>query len=105
MNKNIGNMFEDLKKEFSENTYQKLDLVIYDNDGNRYSKDDEFKEELFNKLFINYETNIVVIDRCRYSSFDIGTSILIEQEDLEVIGKVISIAVKHLSKIEFGESY
>lgn len=46
MNKNIGNMFEDLKKEFSENTYQKLDLVIYDNDGNRYSKDDEFKEEL-----------------------------------------------------------
>lgn len=105
MNKNIGNMFEDLKKEFSENTYQKLDLVIYDNDGNRYSKDDEFKEELFNKLFINYETNIVVIDRCCYSSFDIGTSILIEQEDLEVIGKVISIAVKHLSKIEFGESY
>lgn len=105
MNKNIGNMFEDLKKEFSENTYQKLDLVIYDNDGNRYSKDDEFKEELFNKLFINYETNIVVIDRCGYSSLDIGTSILIEQEDLEVIGKVISIAVKHLSKIEFGESY
>lgn len=103
MNENIDNMFEDLKKEFSENIYQKLDLVIYDNDGNRYSKDDEFKEELFNKLFINYETNIVVIDRCGYSSFDIGTSILIEQEDLEVIGKVISIAVKHLSKIEFEE--
>lgn len=105
MNKNISNMFEDLKKEFSENIYQKLDLVIYDNDGNRYSKDDGFKEELFNKLFINYETNIVVIDRCGYSSFGIGTSILIEQEDLEVIGKVISIAVKHLSKIGFEESY
>lgn len=104
MNENISNMFEDLKKKFSENIYQKLDLVIYDNDGNRYFKDDEFKEELFNKLFINYETNIVVIDRCGYSSFEISTSILIEQEDLAVIGKVISIAVKHLSKIEFEES-
>lgn len=105
MNKNISNMFEDLKKEFSENIYQKLDLAIYDNDGNRYSKDDGFKEELFNKLFINYETDIVVIDRCGYSSFDVGAGIAIEQEDLEVIGKVISIAFKHLSKIEFEESY
>ncbi|MER1301114.1 hypothetical protein V5N15_03750 [Ligilactobacillus salivarius] len=104
MNTNIDNIFKDLKKELSKDVYQELDLVIYDNDGNRYSKDDEFKEELFNRLFINYETNIVVIDRCGYSSFDIGTSILIEQEDLEVIGKVISIAVKHLSKIDFEES-
>ena len=75
MNKNISNMFEDLKKEFSENIYQKLDLVIYDNDGNRYSKDDGFKEELFNKLFINYETDIVVIDRYGYSLFDISAGI------------------------------
>ena len=104
MNENISNMFEDLKREFSENIYQKLDLVIYDNDGNRYSKDDEFKEELFNRLYINYETNIIVIDRCGYSSFNISTSILIEQEDLAVIGKVISVVFKHLSKIEFEQS-
>lgn len=105
MNKNINNMFEDLKQELPKNVYQRLDLMIYDNDGSIYSKDDEFKEELFNELFINYETNIVVIDRCGYSSFDIGTNILIEQEDLAVIGKVISIAFKHLSKIEFEQLY
>lgn len=104
INPNTKRMIAELKQELPKDVYQKLDLVIYDNDGNRYSKDDEFKEELFNKLFINYETNIVVIERCGYSSFDIGTSILIEQEDLEVIGKVINIAVKHLSKIEFEES-
>lgn len=104
MNENIDNMFDELRKEFPKNVYQKLDLIIYDNDGNRYSKDDEFKEELFNRLYINYETNIIVIDRCGYSSFDISTSILIEQEDLAVIGKVISIVVKHLSKIDFEES-
>ena len=103
MNENIDNMFDELRKEFPKSIYQKLKLVIYDNDGNRYSKDDEFKEELFNKLFINYETNIVVIDRCGYSSFDISAGILIEQEDLAVIGKVISIAFKHLSKIKFEE--
>lgn len=103
MNENIDNMFDELRKEFPKNVYQKLDLIIYDNGGNRYSKDDEFKEELFNELFINYETNVVAIDRCGYSSFDIDTSVLIEQEDLAVIGKVISIVVKHLSKIEFIE--
>lgn len=103
MNENIDNMFDELRKEFPKNVYQKLDLIIYDNDGNRYSKDDEFKEELFNRLYINYETNIIVIDRCGYSSFDISTSILIEQEDLAVIGKVISIIMKHLIKIEFIE--
>lgn len=103
-NENIDNMFDELRNEFPKSIYQKLKLAIYDNDRNRYSKDDEFKEELFNKLFINYETNIVVIDRYGYSSFDIDTTILIEQEDLAVIGKVISIVFKHLGKIEFEKS-
>ncbi|WP_436428760.1 hypothetical protein [Ligilactobacillus salivarius] len=43
------------------------------------------------------------IRRNKYSLFDIQTDILIEQEDLAVIGKIISIVVKHLSKIEFIE--
>ena len=54
-------------------------------------------------MFINYETDIVDIRKNNYSLFDINTDVLIEQEDLAVIGKVISIAVKHLSKIEFEE--
>ena len=47
---------------------------------------------------------MVEISSDKYNVFDIHTSILIEQEDLAVIGKVISIVVKHLSKIEFEES-
>lgn len=54
-------------------------------------------------MFINYVTDIVSIRRNTYSLFDINTDILIEQENLAAIGKVISIAVKHLSKIEFEE--
>lgn len=43
MNTNIDNIFKDLKKELSKNVYQELDLIIYDNDGNEYSEDDEFQ--------------------------------------------------------------
>lgn len=103
MNENIDNIFEELKKEFPKNVYQELDLRIYDNNGNEYFEDDEFQEKIFRNMFINYETDIVDIRRNNYSLFDINTDILIEQEDLAVIGKVISIAVKHLSKIEFEE--
>ena len=104
MNINIELMLEELKKEFPKKVYQELDLIIYDNDKNGYFTDDEFQEKIFRNMFINYETSAVEIRRNKYSTFDINTDILIEQEDLAVIGKVISIAVKHLSKIEFEES-
>ena len=104
MSENIDNIFEELKKEFPKNVYQELDLKIYDNDGNGYFTDEEFQEKTFSNMFINYETNAVEIIRDKHSLFDINTDILIEQEDLAVIGKVISIVVKHLSKIEFEES-
>lgn len=104
INQNIKRMIAELKQELPKNIYQKLDLIMYDNNGNKYSEDDEFQEKIFRNLFIDYETNVVDIRRNRYSVFDINTDILIEQENLAVIGKVISIVVKHLSKIEFEES-
>ena len=103
MNENIDNIFEELKQELPENVYQRLDLTIYDINGNEYSEDNGFQEKIFRNMFINYVTDIVSIRRNTYSLFDINTDILIEQEDLAAIGKVISIAVKHLSKIEFEE--
>ena len=103
MNTNIDNIFKDLKKEFPKDVYQELDLIIYDRHKNDYFLDDEFQEKKFRNLFINYKTSMVEISSDKYNIFDIHTSILIEQEDLAVIGKVISIVVKHLSKIEFEE--
>lgn len=101
MNTNINNIFKDLKKEFPKDVYQELDLIIYDRHKNDYFLDDEFQEKKFRNLFINYKTSMVEISSDKYNVFDIHTSILIEQEDLAVIGKVITIAAKHLSKIEF----
>ncbi|MGK4078037.1 hypothetical protein AB0X62_03340 [Ligilactobacillus salivarius] len=103
MNENIKNMIEELKREFPKSVCQELDLIIYDRHKNAYFLDDEFQEKMFINLFISYETSMVEISSDKYNVFDIHTSILIEQEDLAVIGKVISIVVKHLSKIEFEE--
>ena len=103
MNINIELMLEELKKEFPKSVCQKLGLIIYDRHKNNYFFDDEFQEKMFRNLFISYEMSAVEIRRNKYSTFDINTDILIEQEDLAVIGKVISIVVKHLSKIEFEE--
>lgn len=104
MNENIKNMVEELKREFPKSVCQELGLIIYDRHKNNYFFDDEFQEKMFRNLFINYETDVVDIRRNKYSLFDIQTDILIEQENLAVIGKVISIVVKHLSKIDFEES-
>lgn len=103
VNPNIKRMLAELKQELPENVYQILHLAIYDINGNEYSEDNGFQEKMFRNMFINYETDIVSIRRNTYSLFDISTDILIEQEDVAAIGKVISIAVKHLSKIEFEE--
>ena len=103
INPNIKRMLAELKHEFPEDVYQELDLIIYDRHKNNYFLDDEFQEKKFRNLFINYKTSMVEISSDKYNVFDIHTSILIEQEDLAVIGKVISIVVKHLSKIEFEE--
>lgn len=81
MNENIDNMFEDLEKEFPKNVCQKFVLRIYDNNGNEYFEDYEFKEKLFSNLFINYRGNALEIIKDQYNVFDINTDILIEQED------------------------
>ena len=102
-NVNIDNMFDELRKEFPKNVYQKFSLIIYDNNGNEYFEDYEFKEELFSNLFINYRGNALEIIKDQYNVFDINTDMLIEQEDLATITKAMSIVAKHLSKIKFEE--
>lgn len=62
MNENIDNMFDELRKEFPKKVYRELDLRIYDFCGNDYFIDDEFQEEIFSHLFINYEMNAVEIN-------------------------------------------
>ena len=101
MNENIDNMFDELRNEFPKSIYQKLKLVIYDVDGNSYLEYDEFEEKLFSNLYINYGIDANGISRDENNLFDIDTDVYMDQENLAIIGKAISIVTKHLCKIEF----
>ena len=102
MNKNIENMLEELEREFPDSYNKELYLVIHNEVCDDYYVDDEFQEELFSNLFINYKTSAIEISRdFKNNLFDINTDILIEQEDLAIIAKAMSIVAKHLSKIDF----
>lgn len=97
MNENFENMLEELEREFPDSYNKELYLVIHTK-----VCDDEFQEELFSNLFINYKTSAIEISRdFKNNLFDINTDILIEQEDLATIAKAMSIVAKHLSKINF----
>lgn len=105
MNENIKNMIEELKREFPD-LKEDIDLIIYDEKVNEYFLDSEFKEQMLYKFWINYkgisvgiiranlEDNLFHIESCRYMN----------QEDLVLFSKIITIVSKYLRKIEFGES-
>ena len=102
MNENFENMLEELEREFPDSYNKELYLVIHNVVCDDYYVDDEFQEELFSNLFINYKTSAIEISRdFKNNLFDINTDILIEQEDLATIAKAMSIVAKYLSKIEF----
>lgn len=96
MNENFENMLEELEREFPDSYNKELYLLIH------AYVDDEFQEELFSNLFMHYKTSVIEISRdFENNSFDINTDILIEQEDLAILAKAMSIVAKHLSKIDF----
>lgn len=102
MNENFENMLEELEREFPDSYNKELYLVIHNEVCDDYYVDDEFQEELFSNLFMHYKTSVIEISRdFENNSFDINTDILIEQEDLAILAKAMSIVAKHLSKINF----
>lgn len=104
MNENIKNMVEELKHEFPD-LKEDIDLIIYDEKVNGYFFDDEFKEKMLYKLWINYKGISVGIIRANFEDnlFHIESCSYMNQEDLIIFSKIITIAAKHLSKIEFEE--
>ena len=102
MNENIENMINELKREFPD-LKEDIDLIIYDEEMNGYFFDDEFKEKMLYKLWINYKGISVGIIRANLEDnlFHIESCSYMNREDLIIFSKIITIATKHLSKIEF----
>lgn len=106
MNKNIENMLEELKRKYPDNwgdPIRGLEVNFYDTTNDEYGIDDDFVEELFYNLWINYKGSAVGINRedLRQNYFDIDTDTYIELEDLVELTKIMTIVAKHLSKINF----
>lgn len=102
MNENIENMINELKREFPD-LKEDIDLIIYDEEMNGYFFDDEFKEKMLYKLWINYKGISVGIIRVSFADnlFYIESCSYMNQEDLIFYSKIITIIFKYLSKIEF----
>ena len=105
MNENIKNMCKELKCEFPD-LEEDIDLIIYDEEMNGYFFDDEFKEKMLYKLWINYKGISVGIIRVSFADnlFYIESCSYMNQEELIFYSKIITIIFKYLSKIEFEES-
>ena len=106
MNKNIENMLEELKEKYPDNwedPIRGLDVSVYDTTNAGYEVDDDFAEELFYIVWINYKGCSLGINRedLRQNYFDIDTDTYIELEDLVELTKIMTIVAKHLSKINF----
>lgn len=110
INPNIKRMLAELKREFPDNWGDGdngLNLIIKDQKDYVFSEESAFSERILDCIEIQYKGDVTQIDISDYSdyhTFDIRESLWIDIENLEVIGKVISIVAKHLSEIEFEES-
>lgn len=95
MNENIKNMCKELKREFRSEYGMGNNLFIDVVDlTDCYNDDDNFDETMLDKLKIYYLDNTIVIKR-----YDCGGDNL-RFVDFEKIGKILSIVMKHLGRIE-----
>lgn len=110
MNENIEAMLEELKEKYPDNwedPIRGLDITVYDATNDEYGVDDDFVEELFYNLWINYKGSAVGISRedLSHNYFNVKTDSLIEPEDFVELTKIINIVVKHLTKINFKSNF
>lgn len=103
MNKNIKNMCKELKREFRSEYGMGNNLFIDAVDlTDCYNDDDNFDETMLDKLKIYYLDNTIVIKRydCGGDNWEIEDEDHLRFIDFEKIGKILSIVMKHLGRIE-----
>lgn len=102
MNENIENMINELKREFPSEygIPKKLSIDAVDFTG-CYDDYDNFDETLLDELKIYYLDNTIVIKRYDRDNWEIEDEDYLRFVDFEKIGKILSIVMKHLGRIEF----
>ena len=93
--------FELFKREFPDNYGLREGLRIDAIDlKDRYDDDIDFNEELLDELRIYYKNKTIVIKRYDRDDWEIEDEDYLRFVDFEKIGKILSIVMKHLGRIE-----
>lgn len=101
MNENIKNMCKELKREFPSEYGMGNNLFIDAVDRKDRCDDDElFDETLLDEVRIYYKQQTISIERYYENNWEIEDEDYIKFEDFREIGKILSIVMKHISRIE-----
>lgn len=100
-NKNIKNMFKELDRKFPEDfgLYNGLTVDALDFKGN-YDNYIDFDEIFLCELVICYKKQVIAIRRYHENDWEIEDEGYIKSEYFREVGKILSIVMKHLGRIE-----
>ena len=98
---NIKNMVKELSRKFPEDFGTRDGLTIDAVDfTDTYDDCDAFDETILSEVIIGYGDQVISIGRYYDDNWEIHDETYISFKDFRVIGKILDIVMKHLSKIE-----
>jgi hypothetical protein len=101
MNENMLNMLKELDSEFPDDYGLREGLRIDAIDlKDNYDDDIDFDEELLDELRIYYKNKTILIKRYDRDNWEIEDEDYLGFTDFKKIGKILSIVMKHLGRIE-----
>ena len=101
MNENFLSMFKELNRKYPDDygSIEGLRIDAVDLKGN-YDDDDKFDETILDKVILYYKQQTISIERYYENNWEIEDEDYIKFEDFREIGKILSIVMKHISRIE-----
>lgn len=99
MNENFINMYTELNRKYPDIYGRDLRIDAIDRK-DRYDDDIDFDEELLDELRIYYKNKTILIKRYDRDNWEIEDEDYLRFSDFEKIGKILSIVMKHLGRIE-----
>lgn len=101
MNENFLNMFKELNKKYPDIYGLVKGLRIDAIDlKDRYDDDELFDETLLDEARIYYKQQTITIKRYNRDNWEIEDYDYLKFEDFREVGKILSIVMKHLGRIE-----
>lgn len=101
MNENMLNMLKELDSEFPDDYGLVKGLRIDAIDlKDRYDDDELFDETLLDEIRIYYKQQTITIKRYDRDNWEIEDYDYLKFGDFREIGKILSIVMKHISRIE-----